>query len=674
LIYLTENKHDSSLTIIQNNLTLGKLIYKITRDKQSLFASSIHITDTTVVVDLGSAIISDTLSEKDDQIVIDRKWQINKPGKWKLHCLFEIADDSLKNWVVPAVMYDENRRGQGHYPKGGLNIGWAFREDRMPIPSCSILHNDKTFISLHCDPADKEKDLSSIKTFQSEGRTFFDIQIPYSEEPKTYREKGLFLGGLAGKRESLYSLKKQDLPLNYSRRFYLNCREDLVNPAFIFKYLSEKALDGYPPHSEKKFPLNWSRIADLKLNHIQFLIHNDPKRGVFGLKMGKGNGFFQLWYGKLIASFLGRNIEAATILARMDTGQEKFLNQAEQIGRFFVKGAQDNGGFYDSYNLKKHIWESYCGPDPEKKLSTGFNTRSTGEAMLYFLRLDSLLKSQGREIPEIHTMVKKTVRFFLDHQLKGEDAGSYGRWWSREGELVDGETSNGAHIIPFLIEYEKLFGKSEEITASLIKAAEYYGLMIENNDFYGDTLDADCVDKEAAMILLRSFMDLYEHLGNPDYLDKAKIAASYILGWTWTYNVPFSPDSKAAQQGIQTLGLTSVSVGHHHLDFIGLYSAYDFLRLWKASGEESWKTYAHLLMDACSQLIATETNKLGRSKDFLGWQPEQINHTNWDYAHHWLGSKGDFRFCDAWVVVLTLGSMLDIRQRFPEELSFTLER
>jgi hypothetical protein len=78
------------------------------------------------------------------------------------------------------------------------------------------------------------------------------------------------------------------------------------------------------------------------------------------------------------------------------------------------------------------------------------------------------------------------------------------------------------------------------------------------------------------------------------------------------------------------------------------------------------------MIDSCSQLISNKQDLLGRSKDFIGWQPEQINQTNWDYKLRFLGTKGRFHTCVAWTVILTLGAMFDIRDRHTGILNYKL--
>jgi hypothetical protein len=74
------------------------------------------------------------------------------------------------------------------------------------------------------------------------------------------------------------------------------------------------------------------------------------------------------------------------------------------------------------------------------------------------------------------------------------------------------------------------------------------------------------------------------------------------------------------------------------------------------------------MLDACRQLIATEDDLLGRGPDDIGWQPEQINHTDWDYFDRTSHKHGSYDIDIAWVTVLTLGSYQSILEEFPSML------
>ena len=419
---------------------------------------------------------------------------------------------------------------------------------------------------------------------------------------------------------------------------------------------------------------NWSAIASLKLNHLLFLVHD--RKGATGLWAGKGNGLFQSFYNYLSGSFLVKSMEATVILAK--AGRElhtpRLFDLAERMGNFFLSGALDNGLHQDTFIPWKGSWASYAAPGAPAELTGAVNARCNGEVMCAYLRLYELLKQEGRRRPDFLEVAERNGVFYFTHQLTGEQGGSFGRWWSKEGKPLNTLGTNGAHIISLLCLLEKLTHSSPRRQQALARAAAYYTSLIDQGTYYGDTLDADCVDKEAGSVLLKAFLDLYEWQPKPQYLEGARKAASFLLSWLWAYNVPWPRRSPAAGLDLKTRGLTSVSVSHHHLDCYGLAIAYDFLRLAAAGAPGPWRQYGLAMIEACAQLVASPQEPLGRGSRMRGWQPEQLNQTVWDYRHHWLAAKGHFHTCAAWTVVLTLGALLAIRERFPEVIDFTFER
>lgn len=294
------------------------------------------------------------------------------------------------------------------------------------------------------------------------------------------------------------------------------------------------------------------------------------------------------------------------------------------------------------------------------------NARCNGETIVHYLRLYRLLRHRGKEVPEFLEVARRNARFYTTHQLGGEREGSFGRWWSADGTALDTEGTNGAHVIPVLVELERLAGPTHELDGALGRAASYYGGLVERGEYYGDTLDADCIDREAGAILLRAFLDLYERGGENRHLELAREAACYVLSWLWTYDVPFPAGSPFAMEEFGTRGMTAMSVAIQHVDVSGMHLAYDFLRLGNATGEPEWLDCARAMIDACAQLVSTPSDPLNQSRDFIGWQPEHIYQTDFNYFLAELGGKGTYDTCIAWVMVLTLGAMLDIRDRFPE--------
>ena len=660
---------DKKVAIIRDGVGVGKLFYSIRAGKILLEPEKVLIESENVIkVYFKDAELKDEFVVNEGFIKIKRQWKILKPGRWQLMFGYCPGPD-LRQWLVPSVMYGKNEMGAGKFPRGGIEEGWSFREDRIPIPSCSILHDGLNWQSVFTSPATNYGEISSVKTFLKDAIPALEIRVPYTEEPYTYTEKGIVTGGLTGKTESLFNIHK--VPFEYSRSFYIAYGE-YAHVSEIYISLAADALDEFGTCDLRLSEANWSEIASNKFKHLKFLLIDNDK--ITAVKQGKGNGLFQSFHNYTSGSFLTKSLEGALIFAKAakEIGNEKYLDIAERIGDFFLAGALPNGLHRGSYSLKGARWGGYMGVGAPADLLEGANTRCNGEVMVNYLRLYKLLKDAGRQKDEFLEIAKRNANFYTQHQLKGKEEGSFGRWWDVNGRPLNTLGTNGAYIISLLTLLEKFTDKRANIDEALKKAGSYYASLVDNNYFYADTLDADCVDKEAGCALLRAFLDLYERSSDELYLRYARLCAGFILSWMFTYNIAFKPGSLVGKSDFKTLGMTAVSVAHHHLDFYGVSIADDFLRLWEATKDELWKRCALIMIGSCSQLISNKQDLLGRSKDFIGWQPEQINQTNWDYKLRFLGTKGRFHTCVAWTVVLTLGALLDIRDRHAGILNYKL--
>lgn len=650
---------------------MGTLHYGARKGRVSLEPEEVTIEpDNKINVTFAGARLKDEFIAGHDFITIKRRWTVTSPGRWQLLFNYQPSGD-LANWLVPSVMYDRNEMGDGRFPRGGPDKGWSVREERIPIPSCSILHDGSRWQSAFTRPSANEAEISSVKTYVRQGRPAFEISVPYVEEPFTYTEKGIVIGGLTAASAAYSKVKR--VPWEYSRDFFIAYGR-CSHISEIFIKLTSLALDLFDPPAGEHPETDWSTIAGLKLQHLKYLLIDKP--GITAIQQGKGNGLFQSFHNYATGSFLTRGMEGAVIFARaaQELADEKYRGIAERIGGFFLAGALPNGLHRDSYSLKDERWGGYMGVGTPAELVNGANARCNGEAMVNYLRLYKLLKEAGKPREDFLDLVKSNALFYVGHQLKGSDDGSFGRWWDIDGRPLNTLGTNGAYIISLLTELEKLTGKQEDVDAALDRAGRYYASLVDRGAFFADTLDADCVDKEAGVALLRAFLDLYERSRDEYYLGYARLSAGFVLSWMFTYDVAFAAKSQLGKRNFRTTGMTAVSVAHHHLDFYGPFIAYDFLRLWEATEDILWKKCARLMIGSCIQLISDNNDLLGRGKDFIGWQPEQVNQANWDYKLRFFGTKGRFHSCVAWPVVLTLGAMLDIRERFPGILDFRFNR
>ncbi|MFA5079953.1 MAG: hypothetical protein WC541_10785, partial [Dehalococcoidia bacterium] len=383
---------ENTIGLIINGEELGEIYFPLRRGSEWVQPEKVETEQGDIRACFEGAELSDRLTVGKGLVKVERSWRIARKGSWQLGFGYS-PSSTLEQWIVPSVMYDRNVMGTGRYPRGGVEAGWSFREDRIPVPSCSILHNGSNWQAVFTQPSPHESVLSSVKTYLKDGRPALEIRMPYCEEPHTYTEKGIIIGGLTAPTERL--LKISRVPFDYSRTFYIAFGR-CAHISEIYMHLAELALEEFADTGAGA-QADWSEIAALKLNHLRFLLIDNEH--MTAVKMGRGNGLFQSYYEYAAGSFLVRGLEAATIFARAgkDLADDKYTDIAGRIGEFFMAGALPNGLHRDCYSLKEKRWGGYLGVGTPPDLQEGANTRCNGEVMVNYLRLYRLLRDAGRE-------------------------------------------------------------------------------------------------------------------------------------------------------------------------------------------------------------------------------------------------------------------------------------
>lgn len=552
---------------------------------------------------------------------------------------------------IPAVYYRENNCGQGAFIQGPYQNGISISEDRTPLPGCIILHQGNCYTAFCLDKAASCEVSASIgvRSVKDSCSLFVSIppeEIPYSYQGKTRKETP------ADKTVTFSTPNIQRKLFCYTKTY----QNPDANTLFSFYREFTQAVLPYLENrqSSTAAQVSWHDWYTLKTAHIRYLL--DSTDTYSWIRMGKDNGSLQAVYDFTGASFLVKSIEGAWILAKNND-----TDTAEKIGRFFLQAEdpEKNGIYRDNYDIKKNIWGGYLGISENNAYGSLINARCNGEAMLAYINLYKTCRENGRIIDEFIELPKRVAQFYIQHQLSD---GNFGRWWTPAGTAVNTKGTNGAYITSFLIALQPYAAAAEKaaIETAIQKSAEYYHQMIDNADYYGDTLDADAFDKESAAVLLRESLDMYAYTKKQRYLDDSIKAAHFVYTWMWLYDMQFPAGSPLAEAQYKTTGMTSVSVAHHHHDFYGMYLARDFLRLYKNTHDKFYMQAAAMMMQACRQLISCPQQPLGRSKALYGWQPEQMNYTAWDYFDRQDHQKGWYDICVAWVPVLTLGAYLQI--------------
>ena len=607
-----------------------------------------------------------TVTEKDHFAHVATSWHFAQEGSYRLYAITLLPHGNKASEIfLPAVWYQGNRQGEGKFPSEHVAPAFSFLETRTSMPCAVVLSGSKQTLVQSICPA-KELPLASLSWRGACTIT----TIPGAEWPYSYRGK-----------TNLVSTQQEPKP-----RWHWNAGDTYERTWTLMLGPSEGVLASWEAyvrrhtHASGWTPeLSWERYGTTKLAHLLSLVRFE--KGEPYLLMGSGNGEEQEIYEFTAGSFLVKGLEAACEFAttphwmlsethvakQLDrlkpllgahTPQETLLQLARRMGGYYLQAERAPGVWQDCHDLKNGIWGGYLGIGEHPEFKMMVNSRTAGEAMRQYVLLYQALKPYGLEDERFLAVARRVARFFCDIQISG---GSFGRWWTTKGRPENTSGTNGAYVASFLctlLDHEQ----DDQIKGHLLLALEYYGRLIEDGRFYGDTLDADSCDKEAGIALLDLMLGAWNLMKDERYLLWAKKAARFVLSWIWQEDCWLAPDSPMGRRGFHTRGMTSVSIANQHLDFYGMLIALSFERLFQATGDSFWHAQAVLMEHACRQLVATEQDLLGRGEEYYGWQPEQMNHTDWDYFDREDQIRGTFAIDIAWVAVLGYGAWLTLQK------------
>jgi len=651
-----------------NKISLS-CINKVKTKESELKSNLLNESENNMILDYQVLSISMKIKREDDFLIIDRTIQINQSNYYSLDFEIEHGIDNFEVFI-PSLLFKRNKQGKGNFPKLNNKLkSFSFLETRSSISGCIELYNDSNSLIIAHSP----NEIQSSTNWDNNKVIF---SIPAIECPYRYLGKSKF-EEIKQKdcNHYIYLYENQIIKQEYYLYFNMEENIDMIDQYYKFskhflhidKYKRKYSIDDYKA---------------ILLRHLLFLVENDNDFSY--LKMGKGNFPYQDIYEFTSASFLVKSIECASLFKNIDVNMIKskadrtivnyleyeeefkldkkdYSELAYRIGDYFLKAESKSGLFRDCYSLKKKIWGGYLGIGENDKYRFYINSRTNGEALISYLHLAN--NSDKLHKRKYFKLIDNICSFYLDNQLEN---GNYGRWWDEDGNSLDGKGTNGAYIFRFFIEYFK-FNKREDIFESIQKAIPYYTSLIENKNFFGDTLDAESYDKEAGQILLSSFINLYEieNFKNDRVLNLCKKCANYLITWIQLDDIIFDVETPLGKRDFKTKGLTNVSIANQHLDCYGMMIAYDFLNLNQYVEGDTYFKFAQLMINACFKLISMPDDLLDRNISFLGWIPEQINHTSWDYFNDESKMNGYYSINIAWVQVLVLDYLLKIEEKFP---------
>ncbi|MEM2391540.1 MAG: hypothetical protein QW819_05980 [Candidatus Korarchaeota archaeon] len=595
----------------------------------------------------------------DDVYVIDRFWRPNREFYFIVEFDFEPT-----YWIIPGVIYDGNRIGTGTFLRPSLNSPYFVREDRCCIPSAGIVEDDNEVLAVFTEPRN-EAEMTAVSVLKDK----IVIRIPWAETPVSYTAKGR----LSRPCKKYFSRARE-----YSRRFYIiNC-----------KYRNRGYQRGYHLVLDKAFEILVGKPEEITIEDLKGYVQS---RISYALNVHYCRFFSRKRFVQFVlcgtpicgsstsGGFVGRELDLALALYRvyLTSRDEELKEIAFDIANSYCNALTEDGMIYTDYFLSNGRKLGYAICHKEH-----MSTRAIGETLYSLLRLYEYSQKANESNKKWLLVPMRVCLSLIEKQL---ETGDYGTWLVNGKPM--GDSTNGAYIVwPMVKLYtlagEKLFLKSAE------KAMRYYSEKFVKSDiYYRDTLDSDSIDKEGAHAILRAAILLYDATRNHQYVEIAERAAYFLSTWTFLWDVPFGKDSFLGELNFRTRGWTVVSVENQHLDPYGLIIAPDFLRLYQITRKTIWRDLAMLMAKSVLNFVFPLKSR-GINRIFYGYQPEQINHTNWSYipllgtlhtlilfGKLQLKKKGLIANSVLWTASATVNSALDIAEILGADLGeFNLKR
>ncbi len=551
-------------------------------------------------------------------------------------------DDCL--FYMPGFWYRRNLRSPEQAPSFHTSDSWLVREDRLSTPLTAVFDEKgrKSMSVIRLDNFDNEaltthkegEVILSGKTsigytgFENvSGEAVLSFGFPYKEIPKTYIRKLT----LAPSVEAFQFLRKGEsvtLTWEISEREASDFSE-CVQRTWEYSYDTNKPQPVNTPYTPEKMKEVMSNFF------VESYVGDNPMHYYSGVGMHTSTCEST---DVAEVGFVGRTLLNA--FNALEYGEQKgradLVTNAGSIFDTYEKNGFSTAGFF---NEVVHYKRNFVEPVHSiRRQSEGVY------AVLHYLNYE---RTNGRKHLEWEKRVKGVLDTFL--RLQNQD-GSFPRKFKDDFSIVDQSGgSTPSATLPLVLGYK--YFKDKHYLVAAKKTVDYLEKeLISKADYFSSTLDANCEDKEASLYASSAayYLALVTKGAEQEhYAALAKKAAYFALSWYYTWDVPFAQGQMLGDLGLKTRGWGNVSVENNHID-VFVFEFADVLNwLSKRYAEKRFSDFAQVISTSMRQLLPVKGHLCGIAK--IGYYPEVVQHTNWDYGKNGKGFYNDI-FAPGWTV------------------------
>ncbi len=591
-------------------------------------------------------------------LVITRQ-VVDKDGKQRINVVITALDTVYFNYgeqintgyrhsdcqfYMPGFWYRQNLRSPEKAPSFHTSDSWLVREDRLSSPLTAAFNSSKgkSMSVIRIDKFDKEalathKEGEVIVSGETSigytgfenigGMTVLSYGFPYKEAPKTYIRKLT----LAPSVEAFQLLRKGDsitLTWELSEIAAADFSE-CVQRTWEYCYDTNRPQPVNTPYTV-------DRMKDVLSNFfVESYVNTTPTHYYSGVELKTATCAST---DVAEVGFVGRTLLNAfnALEYGFQQNRPELVNSANSIFDTYLSSGFSPAGFF---NEVVHYNRDFKEP----KLSI----RRQSEGVYAILNYLAYEKQHKRKHPEW----EKRLKVILDSFLRLQNAdGSFPRKFKDDFSIVDGTGgSTPSATLPLVMAYK--YFKDKRYLESAKRTVDYLeNELISKSDYFSSTLDANCEDKEASLYTATATYYLAlvtKGAERAHYAELCRKAAYFALSWYYTWDVPFAEGQMLGDIGLKTRGWGNVSVENNHID-VFIFEFADVLHwLSKEFNEARFSDFAEVISTSMRQLLPYEGHMCGVAK--VGYYPEVVQHTNWDYGRNGKGYYNDI-FAPGWTV------------------------
>ena len=546
-----------------------------------------------------------------------------------LSCQLELrirTDFVFDHYVIPGVSVNGNHWGKGKEPKGLLCEGepWVFDYRRTTIPACTISENGERYFALFAsDESSLSLQASCSMLPQEDGTMAHRILYPCMERPKTYCGRDEY----APAHEEFLTIGAGETVRTVC--FLLSGRP--VYPNFAAAAVEDAALELLGSPFSAACPAD--EVKELCCAFAGRLLTEVNGRKLFSIGQSlDGQGVFHNVSGYEFG-WCGQNGMYARLFLEkgLRTGDQALIDTAvSNLDAWSHEAVEKTGLIHTHYD-----WMTEKKSDVE-------DTCNLGYAVLELTKAWEAARRAGMEKPDWLKAAEGTAEFLVS---RWSEVSGFGKAWNvKTGECADPEGTIGAYLIPGLAELYRAEGNARFLEAARRACRFYRDRDLSRFLCTAGALDTYCIDKETSGPLLTGSLALYEIDGTDEWLECAKMAGWYFCAWMFHHDTIPEKDSDFARYGYRTLGGTSVSAQHHHIDPWGAQVVPQLLQLGRLTGDPHWKKRASLIWANAVQNLAPAQGKT------IHGHFREAGAQNEGYLHCFWGEKGAPGFMNDWLV------------------------